>query len=57
MTTKPVILTKVDIDKAVDAVMEDGYGKVLITIENYVILEIETVRRRRESEKNKLNKG
>lgn len=55
MTAKPVILTKDDINKAVDAVLEDGHGKVLITIENYVILEIETTRRRRE--KGKLNKG
>jgi len=55
MTTKPIILTKADIDKAVDAVLEDGHGKVLITIENYVILEIETIRRRRET--GKLNKS
>lgn len=57
MTDKPVILTKEDIDKAVNAVLEDGYGKVLITIENYDILEIETIRRRRESEKLKPNKS
>jgi hypothetical protein len=50
---KPVILTKEDVSKAVDAVLEDGHGKVLITIEDYVILEIETKRRRSKSEKRK----
>lgn len=42
MTNKPVILTKEDIDKAVNTVLlEYRYGKVVVDIEDGVILEID----------------
>jgi len=47
------LLTKQDADKAIDAVLEDGYGKVLIVVEDHVILEIEKNSKRRREKGNK----
>lgn len=45
-------LTKEDVLEAVDGVLKKGRGTVLVTIEDYVILEIEdTGKRRRKKDK------